>query len=213
MDDLINLYWDLLDIANINGDEIANIFSIHHSQEPATFFAKAYNQIKLVIEILDNYNRLWAISPPATMSATTVENIRQENRKRIEIVTSLYFISIMSSLEYSAKISVIKQWPELKNPKRDLYFSTIIKESNRLGIIDNEKFDLWDGAIKLRNSLAHNNGISRETKTYSYPGFTLSVNEGRAPKVHSIFFGLLTKWILQESKLWFIKINLLHKSS
>ncbi|MFW6105017.1 MAG: hypothetical protein ACOC7P_00375 [Chloroflexota bacterium] len=56
----------------------------------------------------------------------------------------------------------------------------------------------------MRNSLVHNNGIPEETACYEYPEVTVKVNKDKMTQGDLKQFGLITKWLLDESKLWIL---------
>jgi hypothetical protein len=82
-----------------------------------------------------------------------------------------------------------------------------MSKTRDIGLIDDTKLNLWDGVIRLRDSLIHNNGISEETATYKYPDFIIRVADGKMIKWKLNLFGLIIKWLINESKDWIIDAN------
>lgn len=205
MQDLVKLYWELRSIAEKNGDEIAQEFSVEHHEDPAAFFGMVFNNITMTLELLDHYNRLWGNLTSTTCSS--VEEARAQNGERVMMIQTMAFIEIMSSFEFSAKKTVIQKAARFGRFSERIYLSGIMKRSQEKGFIDQAKLDLWNGAIRLRNSLVHNNGISEETACYQYPEITVNVNQNAMTQGDLKQFGLLSKWVLNESKTWISAAN------
>lgn len=210
MQDVIELYWDLRKTAENNGDEIAQEFNVGHHEEPASFFGMAFNNITMTLELLDYYNRLWgSLTSTACSSA---ELTRAQNGERVIMLQKMSFIEVMSSFEYSAKKIVLSNPSTFGGFSGRIYLSLIMKRSFEKGLIGQATLDRWNGLIKLRNSLVHNNGISEETAMYEYPEVTVHVNENQMTQGNLMQFGILNKWLLNESKLWVSDANKAFKS-
>lgn len=205
MKDVIKLYWELRSIAEKKGDETAQAFSLAHHEEPAAFFGMAFNNITMTLELLDYYYRLWGNLRSTTCSS--VEEAREQNCQRVILLQKMSFIEIMSSFEFSSKKIVLSNNCKFGSFTGRIYLSKIMKKSKDINILNQNDFDLWNGAIRLRNSLVHNNGNSEETATYNYPETTLSVNEDKMIQGNLKLFGLLTKWVLGEAKRWISDAN------
>lgn len=200
MDDVIELYKELRSIAKEKGDEVAKEFSVATDEDPAGFFGMAFNDVTMALELLSFYASIWTKNSNSPISDVKVAG--KQNRQRIMLVQKMTFIEIMSSFEFSAKkIALInpQNFGELPEP---LYLSFIMDRSLEKNFIDSPSRNLWTGVIRLRNSLVHNNGISFETATYNYPEVTINVNEGRMTQGNLKLYGLLTKWLLNESRTW-----------
>ena len=205
MQDIVKLYWELRSIAEKNGDEIAKEFSVSHNEDPAAFFGMAFNNITMTLELLDYYNRLWGSLTSTTCSS--VDEARAQNGERVMMIQKMAFIEIMSSFEFSAKKIVLQKLARFGNFSGRIYLSGIMKRSQEKGLIDQPKLDLWNGAIRLRNSLVHNNGISEETACYCYPEVTINVVQNDMAQGNLNQFGLLSKWVLNESRAWISNAN------
>jgi small nuclear ribonucleoprotein (snRNP)-like protein len=205
MDDLIKLYWKLRSIARELGDEIAQEFSVAPHEEPAAFYAMAFNGITMAIELLGYYKRVWGNLSSATNS--TVEEAREQNSQRVILLEKMTFIEIMSSFEFASKNIVLSNPQKFGAFSGRIYLSGIMKRSLDIGLIGQADLNLWNGAVRLRNSLVHNNGVSEETARYLYPEVTIEVNENTMTRGNLKVFGLLTKWMLNESKMWISGAN------
>lgn len=205
MQEVIELYWELRRAAEKNGDEIAQEFSVNHHEEPASFFGMAFNNITMTLELLDYYNRLWSGLTLTTRSS--VEEARAQNGERVIMLQKMSFIEVMSSFEYSAKKIVLSNPAKFDSFSGRIYLSRIMERSVQKGLINQATLDLWNGAIKLRNSLVHNNGISEESASYTYPEVTINVNENTMTQGNLRQFGFLSKWLLSESKSWISDAN------
>ena len=204
MKDVVKLYWKLREISKAHGDEVAKIFSIASYEHPAGFFRMAFNNITLTIELLNYYERLW--SRIKSTSCSSIAEAREQNSQRVIMVQKMSFIEIMSSFEFCSK-RIVQGGSKFGSFSGRIYLSGIMSKAKDIGIIDDTKLTLWNGAIRLRNSLVHNNGISEETETYSYPDITIQVIDGKMTQGNLNFFGLLTKWVLNESKDWIVDAN------
>lgn len=200
MQDVIEQYWEIRKMAEKNGDDLAQEFSVNYYEEPASFFGKAFNNITMTLELLDYYYRLWGSSTTAICSS--VEEARTQNAERVIMLQKMSFIEIMSSFEYSAKKIVLSNPSKFGSFGNNIYLSKIMDKSLEKGLINQARLDLWTGSIRLRNSLVHNNGISRETASYTYPEVTINVNENMMTQGNLRQFGFLSKWLLSESKSW-----------
>jgi len=203
--EVIKLYWELRATAEKNGDEIAQEFSVNHHEEPASFFAMAFNNITMTLELLDYYHRLWGNITSTTCSS--IEEAKAQNGERVIMLQKMSFIEVMSSFEYSAKKIVLSNPSKFGSFSGRVYLSKIMQKSLKIGLIDQAALELWDGAIRLRNSLVHNNGISEETASYTYPEVTVNVNNNTMTQGNLRQFGLLSKWLLDESKTWVSDAN------
>ena len=101
MDEVTNLYWGLRSIAESNGNEIAQTFSVARHEHPAGFFGMAFNNITLTLELLDFYKSLWGRL--TAKNSPDLEDARAQNAQRVIMIQKMSFIEIMSSFEFCAK--------------------------------------------------------------------------------------------------------------
>ena len=130
------------------------------------------------------------------------------------MLQKMSFIQKMSLFEYSVKkiiLSDLDKFNEFEKASKKeivrIYLSQIMDVSKKKGFIDKSTYDLWIGLMNLRNSLVHNNGISSETVSYKYPEITIDVSKDNMIQGNLLTFGLLIKWLLNESKSWILNIK------
>ncbi len=182
----------------------SKIFSIAAHEHPAGFYGMAFNNITLTIELLNYYEKLW--NKIKSTQCSSIEEARVQNGQRVIMIQKMSFIEIMSSFEFCSK-KIVQERSKFGSFSGRIYLSKIMSKTKDIGLIDDTKLALWNGAVRLRNSLVHNNGISEETETYSYPDITIQVTDGKMTQGNLKLFGLLTKWVLNESKDWIITAN------
>ena len=204
MKNVVMQYWELGEISKAYGNEVAQFFSIAAHEHPAGFFNAVFNNIILTIEFLNYYETLWSDIKPT--SSKNVEKAKEENAQRVTLIQKMSFIEIMSFFEFFSK-RIVQERSKFGRFSGNIYLSKIMSKKRDIGLIDDTKLNLWDGVIRLRDSLVHNNGISEETATYSYPDFIIQVTDGKMTQVKLNLFGLITKWLLNESKDWIIDAN------
>ncbi len=205
MEDVIKLYLELRNSAKQNGNEIAHTFSIKHHEDPAAFFSMAFNSITMTLELLNYYSSLWKNVDPSKYP--NIEESKKQNWQRVNMIQKMNFIEIMSSFEFSAKKTVLANNLFFEDFSGRIYLSKIMKRSHDKELIGQSQLELWNGAIRLRNSLVHNNGISEETAIYNYPEVTVKVDKNMMSQGNLKHFGLITKWLLNESNLWIENAN------
>ena len=204
MKNVVMQYWELGEISKAYGNEVAQFFSIAAHEHPAGFFNAVFNNIILTIEFLNYYETLWSDIKPT--SSKNVEKAKEENAQRVTLIQKMSFIEIMSSFEFFSK-RIVQERSKFGRFSGNIYLSKIMSKTRDIGLIDDTKLNLWDGVIRLRDSLIHNNGISEETATYKYPDFIIRVADGKKIKWKLNLFGLIIKWLINESKDWIIDAN------
>ena len=204
MQNVVIQYWELGETSKAYGNEVAQFFSIAAHEHPAGFFNTVFDNILLTIELLNHYERLWSNIQP-TLSEDA-EKAKEENTQRVIFIQKMSFIEIMSSFEFVSK-RIVQERSKFGRFSGNIYLSKIMTKTRDIGLIDDTKLNLWDGVIRLRDSLIHNNGISEETASYRYPDFILQVTDGKMIKWKLNLFGLIIKWLINESKDWIIDAN------
>lgn len=204
MEDIVELYWELRKICKDSYDDIYEIFNGNPEDNPGSFFNMSFNNLTLTLELLDFYKKIWGNA--RITKAPSIEEARKQNAQRVILIQKMSFIEIMSSLEFCAKKMVTKN-KKFGEFNGRIYLSRIMEKSKEIGIIDENKMKLWNGAIRLRNSLVHNNGISEDIAEYHYPDTVIKVKKSSMTQGNLKMFALLTKWVLNEFKNWIIKAN------
>ena len=179
------------------------------------------NHVLLSLEILKWYYSLWDKGVRAVsleqlkegvlkVEPRPVDEIKQENAKRvIEVLKSLYLLS-MSSIEYSAK-QAIQTRPahclsQSLRQRRRLYLSDIVQKSEHLGLIDDSALNEWKHLIFLRNVVVHNNGISDRDTDIQIEGMELLARNGQMVQGKLDTFAVLTRATIRLFRDWGIAI-------
>ncbi len=180
--------------------ELASLYSISEGDPPIGGLGMAYNSLVLALELLDHYYGLWGrIS--STIHADP-DQARRENAARVILINKMAFIQCMSGFEFSSK-QALSTFPGTLPPMLGrIYLRRIIRESKEAGLVSPVQDSLWEGAIRVRNCLVHNNGIAERTKTYSYPLLTVSMTAGEMTQGNLKFFPLLTDWTVEAYADW-----------
>ncbi len=205
MDEVLSIYWELRKNSAEFGDEIAQSFGVEKHKHPAGFFGMAFNNVTLTLELLDYYNKLW--TGLRTTNAKSIAEAKAQNAQRVILLQKMSFIEIMSAFEYTAKGVFVNHQSLFGPVKGRLYLSKIMTDSFNLGLFDKITLDLWIGSIYIRNSLVHNNGISESTATHAFPEVTVRVTKDAMTQGNLKMFGLISKWLLYESKNWITVAN------
>ncbi len=152
--------------------------------ESPNVFAMMYNDVTLTVELLNHYYRLWK-KPVIGISPEMVEQVKNENAERVLVISKWSFVSTLSSIEWHSKeimrlttgdlFSELKQ--RLLNGKR-VYLSNIMERSKSLELIDEKKYETWQGIIAIRNTVVHNNGIASRDAKYEIDGLNVSFTGG-----------------------------------
>jgi len=189
-------------------DEIARLLSCQISELPAGLFGMIFNTLTLKLELLECYYNIWSKLTQA--NCLLIDENRKQNAERVLLIQKMTFISIMSSIEFCFK-EYIKNFPnkigDCKNSKEIIFLSKIIKNSKNKFVITNNDFEKWQGLIKLRNVLVHNNAIAERTEKYEYPNCILLFESGKMIKGDLKLFPCLLNQLLDLSKEWILKIN------
>ena len=201
MREVLDLYWKLRIKAQENEVDLTRAFPIECNVNTPEFFTKSFNDITITLEILDFYFSTWAKLGLKKISTES------EKTQRIILIQKMSFIEILSALEFDSKKIVHNNQAIFGSFSGRIYLGGIMKRSFNKGLIDGKKLNQWNGVIKLRNTLVHNNGISEESKIYKYPDISITLTKNKMTKGDLKMFGLLVKWILDNSRDWIFSIK------
>jgi len=174
-------------------------------------FGMIFNNVTMVLEILDNYYGYWKKKYTATPQK--INESKQQNAERIIEITKWSFTHALSSFEYSAK-EIIKntsrtEFQDLKNKLQSgqrVYLSRIMEESKDSGLITIDDYNHWDGIIFLRNCLIHNNGISDKDETLTIRTMNITCENGKMIQGKTDVFYNLTDVSVDLYNDWLQKI-------
>ena len=114
----------------------------------------------------------------------------------------MIFVSSMSIFEHTAKLYHIQNPNKLGAMTGRIYLRRIMDKSKDNKVIYKKDYNLWEGLIKLRNSLVHNNGIAKMNKTYNYPKCKLIFKKNKMVQGNLKLFPELTDWIIDAIATW-----------
>lgn len=205
MKDIINLYWSLRTISERYGNKAGEFSGVVQQEDIASFFAMAFNNLTITLELLDYYHSLWEKLNPQEFS--NPEETRDQNGQRVILIQKMCFIELMSAFEFAAKKIVLKNVHLFGDFKGRIYLTRIMQRSTEIEVLNKEKLLLWKGASILRNTLVHNNGIADKNEVFKYPEVTLILTKDNMTKGNYTLFGLMSKWLLHEAFCWLKNVN------
>ncbi len=160
-------------------------------------------------DLLMLFGRSWARIDP-NMKA-------QEFKERVMLITRSNFIFSLSAVEYLLKLIVKESRTEpivellergrAKAEKKKgvfrIYLSGIMNESKRKKWIDQSQHDSWNGMIRLRNAIMHNNAFFDEETSFKIGDMTFEAEAGNMvrypmsdrPKIIKALASLTRSWI------------------
>jgi len=150
---------------------------------PLSAFPNIHNNLLLSYELLTFYHA-------SLINIKKRKLLRANDLDRIEAILTMVFIDSFSVIEYSTKELVkekkYKVFSKINNQLatgKRIYFSTIMKRSKEIGLIDKRQQDLLYHIRMFRNAKVHNAGIfdragKFEFTLYNQP-FTIEYGEGK----------------------------------
>lgn len=176
-----------------------------------TCFIIIYNKSVLTLELLEYYYNIWKNKFSGLKD--NLEKIRKENAERCIEQTKMFFIGVLSAMEFFAKQSVklysttpIGQAINQLEGKKRIYLSIIIMESYKLGLISNDEKYKWERIIWLRNLLIHNNGIAETDDVYTIDRVTFRLHKGIMIKGDLFSFTNLVESAVELYNAWIYKL-------
>jgi len=204
MRDILDLTVHLRQKSHAHGEEVAKSLGISLHEMPAGVFAMIFNMHTLMLELLSHYFCAW--NKATETRCPSIDETRKQNAERVILIQKMIFVQTMSSVEYCCK-DYIKSYPQkIGQIKGRIYLSKIIEESKRHNVISDSELTRWKGAIELRNTLVHNNGISEKTAQYSYPRCHLKLTKNKMIRGNLKQFPYITDWLLDATKSWILEM-------
>jgi hypothetical protein len=188
-------------------DEACQRLSKKHAlaatEPPIEGLGICFNGTTVAAELVSYYKATWEALPMADLDAATVKNKRGENNDRLVLIGKSNFILGMSGLEFAAKNANAKFPNVLGFKEKRIYLRDIINESTTKGLVDANSSSLWQGAIKIRNCLVHNNGLADETAKWLFASdLTIEMNEGDMLTGTMMTMPRLTRWMVSAFADW-----------
>lgn len=182
------------------GNEISQLLGIlpDVSDPRSGCFGMVFNHLTLTLELLSYYYSIWSDSS-VEISTEERERIKKENAERCVMALRWLFIASLSSMEYSAKVSVASYGEG--SPAKSLikvkkgpyvYLSDIMRNSNGCNLIDDDQYADWQNLIFLRNCIVHNNAVSESDKIFDFAGIRVAASAGEMIQGKLDFFAIVT---------------------
>jgi hypothetical protein len=222
MQELIDQLWRIRLRSKEYGTALENKLNTNNHDARCACFPMIFNKCTMTIELLVFYQRLWGnpyvvndliINANAKEAQAIIEQSKQDNWDRCMEQTKMFFVGVISSMEYCAKQSVklcsstsIGQSMDKIEHKKRIYLNDIIKESNKLGMISAEEKYKWECLIRLRNSAVHNNCVVEEDDTYTIDSVTVTLKKGEMMQANLDIFTNLTESALGLYNDWINKL-------
>ena len=182
--------------------ELSQRFTVPLGDPPIGGFGICHNTATVTLELLSFYNDLWGKLDPR--SVPDIARARQENAERVMVITKALYIMALSGFEFAAKNALALRPKKLAIGGGRIYLSTVMRASKDAGLVPEGVYDLWTGAIELRNTLVHNNGVADRTATYQFPDVTLQLQAGQMARDGLLFFAAVTDWVVNAFRDWCI---------
>lgn len=207
MKDVLDLNNILRDKAEKYAEDVAAEIGIASHQLPADVFNIIFNQLTLCLETLNFY---YVAFSNQTSAHGSIDDALRQNGERIVLITKIFFLQAMSTVEKSFK-DYVNIFPEkigtCKSSSGRVYLYNIMDQSNANAVFSHNDFNLWKGLIFFRNSIVHNNAISEETAEYEYPGYKLTLIKDEMVQGNIVSFLYLIDWLLDASKDWILEMH------
>jgi len=197
------------------GGEISQLLGIlpDVSDPRSGCFGMGFNHLTLTLELLSYYYSVWS-NPSVKVSSVEMSTeergrIKEENAERCTIALKWLFIASLSSIEYSAKISVAsygegspaKSLTKVKRGQH-VYLSDIMRNSRDFSLIDDDEYDDWQNLILLRNCIVHNNAVSESDKIFDIAGIRVAASAGEMIQGKLDFFAIITGVAIDRYFAW-----------
>ena len=159
-------------------------------------------------DLLMLFGRSWARIDP-NMKA-------KEFKERLMLITRSNFIFSLSAVEYLLKLIVKESRTEpivellergrAKAEKKKgvfrIYLSGIMNESKRKKLIDQSQHDSWNGMIRLRNAIMHNNARVDEDTIFRIGDMNLETKEGDVASFPLVNYPEFVKILVSLTRSW-----------
>jgi len=142
-------------------DQVAAESGVADHQPPLNGLNMASSKLVYSAEAIGFYFQHWEMMERRGVRGTPA--ILKENEDRIGHIQTSTFTSLISSFEATAKLALASRRHPLKLGNGRIYLRKMLDESFRLGLIDDADISFWIGALKLRNSIVHNNAVAEDS--------------------------------------------------
>jgi hypothetical protein len=215
LQELINQLWKIRKRCQDYGNALEAKLGVNTDDLRCACFAMIFNKCTLTIELLDFYKGIWAKRQFVVKKENfeqdkmTIEQARKENGERCIEQTKMFFIAVLSCIEFCAKES-IKHYPnsnlcqtitQLAARKR-IYLIDLIRESSNEGLISAQDKYKWERLIWLRNLFVHNNGIADNNDVYTIDAVTINLTNGMMIQGDLCIFANLVNSLVELYNVW-----------
>jgi hypothetical protein len=185
----------------LRANRLSQKFDMAEDAAPIGALWICFNHATVALELSTFYFSQWQTAPAHL--AQLHDKMRQENFERLIVVGSSLFIRAISGCEFQAK-NGNRQFPLiLELTKNRPYLSDILHRSRIRGLLTDDVKLLWDGAIRVRNCLVHNNAVADETAQWTFgPDLTIAFQDGEMSRGTIMMMPRLTKWVVGAYADW-----------
>ncbi|MGB0920149.1 MAG: hypothetical protein ACPG06_01575 [Alphaproteobacteria bacterium] len=185
-------------------DTLSADTSLPDTDHPIGALGMCFNHATLFVESAHNYYLQW--SEAKTIPMDELDQTREQNEQRIIELGKFLYVSAMSSMEFSMKRANIRLGNPLGLPTKTLdkaYMRNMIKSSVDSNLIEQSDGALFEGAVNVRNSVVHNNGVAQRTVTYKFENdLILDLQQDQMTQGSLLTFPKLTLWVIQKYAQW-----------
>lgn len=159
--EIVQLTLNVVDECWTMTDQLSTESGVADHQPPLSGLNMASSKLVYSAEAIGFYFQHWQMM--VRQGHRGKPTFLKENEDRIGHIQTSTFTSIISSLEATAKLALACRGHSLELGKGRIYLGKVMAESYRLGLIGEADNAFWIGALRLRNSIMHNNAVAEET--------------------------------------------------
>lgn len=200
MEELLRILDEARTAAGEHQDRIAEDHVLRLDEAPVSGLGIAYNTCTLTREVIAFYSEEW--DKPRVVTPEESASLRKQNAERLVVITKMMFVSVLAGIEFAAKAAVERHNDRIPRAPGRLYLSGIIRSSAEAGLLDDDEKRRWEGIIRARNTLVHNNGVAEETAQWEYPRCSLVLENGQMMRSDLRLLPSLTLWAVDAFGSW-----------
>lgn len=178
----------------------AKATGLAETRPPFTSFVQTANHARLAHEVTEWYRDHWEGGPEAWQ-------IRRldEIRECLMIVRRSMLIQTLSAMEYGARVATAgyAEFAVRRARGKPLYWANFMNVAAQSSHISEADRNGWEGVIRLRNSVVHNNAIADFTRDYVLPDvLTMHFVDGEMFEGRANALSEMTWWCMHAYARW-----------